>query len=279
MILRLLRDASRAWSKDNASFLGGAVAYHALFSIAPLLLIAIAIAGLIFGEAASENGIVHALEEYIGHEAAMAIQHLVASMRQPRQSLWTSVVGGVILIITACNFFLQLQTGLCQVWVLPPMPTPHFLWGYLRDYLLAFLMVLLNAFFWLAVLLGGSFLGLAVEWLGDQLPAGPAVWRGLQLGINFCLMVMMLVMTWRFLSHGRIPYRKFWIGATVSVVLFMSGRYLFGLYLTYMGRHLVSVFGAASSLVIFLVFVYYSAQILFFGAAIVKVQFRGAPPA
>lgn len=278
-MIRVFRDAVQSWSKDNASFLGAALSYHALFSVAPLLLIAMAVAGLVFGDAASENGIVAALEDYVGHDAAHAVQAMVASMRQPHHSVWASLVGGAVLLITAANFFLQLQTALHLIWNLPPVPMPHFLLGYVRDYLIGLAMVLMTACFWLAVLIGGSSLGYAVTWLGDRLPVRADVWQWLQLGINFVLMTLMLVMTWRFMSHGRIPYRKFWLGAIVTTTLFTVGRLLFELYLNYMGRQLATVFGAASSLVIFLVFVYYSAQILLFGAEVVKAQLHSPPRA
>jgi membrane protein len=278
-MIRVFRDAAQSWSKDNASFLGAALSYHALFSIAPLLLIAIAVAGLVFGDAASENGIVAALEDYVGQDAAHAVQAMVASMRQPHHSIWASLVGGAVLLLTAANFFLQLQTALQLIWNLPPMPTPHFLWGYLRDYLIGLIMVLLTACFWLAVLIGGSTLSYAVTWFGEHLPLRPELWHGAQLAINFILITLMLVMTWRFMSHGRIPYRKFWLGAVVTTTLFTLGRLLFELYLNYMGRHLATVFGAASAVVIFLVFVYYSAQILLFGAEVVKAQCHSPPRA
>lgn len=273
-MIRIFRDAAQSWSRDHASFLGAALAYHALFSVAPLLLIAIAVAGLVFGDAASENGIVSALEDYVGREAAHGLQAMIASMRQPHHSLWASLVGGVVLLITAANFFLQLQTALQLIWELPPVPMPHFLLGYVRDYLIGLIMVLLTACFWVAVLVGGTFLSYAVNWFGNAWSVPVELWLWLQLGINFTLIALMLVLTWRFMSHGRIAYRYFWLGALVSTALLLLGRYLFGLYLGFMGKQLATVFGAASSVVIFLVFVYYSTQILLFGAEIVKAQWQ-----
>jgi membrane protein len=274
-MIRILYQAGLSWSQDRGSYLGAALAYYALFSIAPLLIIAIAGIGLVFGEAETKVKIFHFTRENIGVDGAKAVQELVEQVWRPQTTLWASILGPIILFLTASNFFLQLGTALEMIWDIKPMQHRHWLYGYLKNYVLAFIMVIITGAFWLALFLGDGMVTYLVQYADEALPGGQQLWKYGHYAMFVLLVTGMIMFTFRFLSHGKIPYRKLLLGSLVAAMLFFLGRLLFVWYLTYMGKSLATAFGAASSVVIFLIWVYYSAQIVFLGAEVVKVELRG----
>ena len=270
--LRTIYQAGLSWSADRGSYLGAALAYYALFSIAPLLIIAIATIGLVFGEAEVKIKILNMAKENIGKEGAEAVMGLVEQVWRPQTTLWASILGPVILLLTACNFFLQLGTALEMIWNIKPTQNKHWLYAYIMNYLLSFVMVVLSGAFWLILFLGDGVLIYFRRIVEDKLPGGQELWFWGHTVLYILLTMGMILFTFRFLSHGKIPYRKLWFGSLVAAALFFLGRLFFVWYLTYMGKSLATAFGAASSIVIFLIWVYYSAQIIFFGAEVVKVR-------
>lgn len=271
-LLRTLWNASLAWNEERGSYLGAALAYYALFSIAPLLIIAIASIGLIYGEAEVKLKIFDVAKEHIGADGARAVQELVEHVWRPQTTLWATILGPVILLLTACNFFLQLGTALEMIWDIKPIKDHHWLYGMIKNYLLALLMVVVSGAFWFVLFLGDGVLIYFHQILQDKVPGGERLWLAGHYSLYIVLTFIMIVFTFRSLSHGKIPYRTLWLGALIAAVLFFLGRVLLLWYLKYMGDSLATAFGAASSVVIFLIWVYYSAQIMFFGAAIVKVK-------
>lgn len=271
---RTLWKACLSWGEDRGSYLGAALAYYALFSIAPLLIIAIASIGLVFGEGEVKTKIFTITKEHIGADGAKAVQDLVEQVWRPQTTFWASILGPIILVLTASNFFLQLGTALEMIWAIKPMQDKHWLYGYIKNYILAFVMVVLSGAFWLCLFLGDGLVTYLVQYADEKLPGGQVLWKWSHFGLYVFLAAGMILFTFRFLSHGKIPYRKLWFGALVAAILFFLGRLLFVWYLTYMGKSLATAFGAASSVVIFLIWVYYSAQIVFFGAEVVKVELK-----
>lgn len=271
-ILRTLYQAGLSWSADRGSYLGAALAYYALFSIAPLLIIAIASIGWFVGEAEVKLKIMGMAKENIGLEGADAVMTLVDRLWQPSTTLWASILGPIILVATASNFFLQLGTALEMIWNLKPLQHRHWFSAMLINYLLSFIMVVVSGAFWLVLFLGDGILTYFLNIVEDSLPGGKRIWFWGHTGLYIVLVAGMLLFTFRFLSHGRIPYRFLWLGSLVASLLFFLGRLFFVFYLTQMGTSLATAFGAASSIVIFLIWVYYSAQIIFFGAEVIKVQ-------
>jgi len=267
-MIRNLWRAGREWNNDNASFLGAALAYYSLFSVAPLLMLAIAIAGLVFGSAAAEGRVYEFLEEYVGAESAKAIQKLVLSSTKLSFGSWSSIIASCILIYAAVSLFRQLKTALDIVWKLPPI-VRHGVVGWLHDLLLAVILVAFTGLF-VVFLTTASVVN---AYLAD-LPAihqfGPVAWRSLEFGAVFLLQTLILGFTYRFLSEGRIRYRHIWGGAIVAALLLTLGKSAFSLYLSY--SHFNTIYGAAGSIVVFLVWIYYSAQIVFFGAEVIKVR-------
>lgn len=248
------------------------MAYYALFSIAPLLIIAIASIGFFYSEAEVRLRIFGLAREHIGKEGAEAVMGLVEQVWRPQTTFWASILGPIILLLTASNFFLQLGTALEMIWNIKPTQDKHWLYGMIKNYLLSFLMVVVSGAFWLVLFLGDGILLYFRTILKEKIPGGEQVWQWGHSGLFIVLTSGMILFTFRFLSHGKIPYRKLWFGSLVAGVLFFLGRVFFVWYLTYMGSSLTTAFGAASSIVIFLIWVYYSAQIIFFGAEVVKVR-------
>ncbi|MFO0813493.1 MAG: YihY/virulence factor BrkB family protein [Gemmatales bacterium] len=271
-ILRTLWKACLSWSEDRGSYLGAALAYYALFSIAPLLIIAIASMGLIYDEAEVKANIFNVVQQNIGVDGAKAVQEMVEQVWRPQTTFWASIVGPIILLLTACNFFLQLGTALEMIWNIKPMQDRHWLYAYLKNYALAFLMVVVSGAFWMALFVGDGLLTVFFRKIQLTMPnAELSHWKWAHFGLYILLTTAMILFTFRFLSHGKIPYSRLWFGSLVASLLFFLGRLFLVWYLTYMGKSLATAFGAASSVVIFLIWVYYSAQIIFYGAEVVKV--------
>lgn len=271
-LLRTLWKACISWSEDRGSYLGAALAYYALFSIAPLLIIAIAGIGLIYDEATVKQNIFQVVQENVGEQGAKAVQEMVEQVWRPQTTFWASVIGPIILLLTACNFFLQLGTALEMIWNIKPMQHRHWLYAWIKNYVLALIMVVLSGAFWIALFVGDGLLTVFLRKVQDSAPTLVIThWKWAHYGLYVFLSMLMILFTFRFLCHGRIPYRKLWLGALVAAMLFFLGRLLLVWYLTYMGKSLATAFGAASSVVIFLIWVYYSAQIIFYGAEVVKV--------
>lgn len=271
-ILRTLYQAGLSWGNDRGSYLGAALAYYALFSIAPLLIIAIASIGLVYGEAEVKTKIHVFVQDNVGKEGAEAVMGLVDQVWRPQTTFWASILGPIILLLTACNFFLQLGTALEMIWNIKPTQDKHWLYAYVKNYLLSILMVVVSGAFWLILFLGDGILLYFRAVLKDKIPGGEEVWQWVHSGLFIILSAIMIMFTFRFLCHGKIPYRKLWFGSLIAAILFFLGRVFFVWYLTYMGKSLATAFGATSSIVIFLIWVYYSAQIIFFGAEVVKVR-------
>jgi membrane protein len=264
----LFRDAFKTWRDDRAPRLGAALAYYTIFSIAPLLLIAIVIAGLVFGQAAAEGAIVELLQEQVGVEAAQAIQSMIRSISDPRASLLATAIAIVAMLIGATNFFYQLKDALNTIWGVAPKPEMG-LKVLLIDRLLALAMVGFIGLILLASLFASTLVAALSHAVAGALPSIGPLWQWINAAISFGVITLLFAMIFRILPDVKIAWSDVWIGAAVTSLLFTIGASLLGLYL---GRSSISsVFGAAGSLVVLLVWIYYSAQILLFGAEFTQV--------
>jgi membrane protein len=276
-IVSTLWKAGYYWGKDRASYLGAAIAYNALFSLAPLLILAIGMVGVIYGETEVKQRLISIAQKYIGAQGTQGLEGMVEQFWRPATTLWATIVGFSLLIFAASNFFVQLGTALTMIWNLPTPPQRGWLWPLILSYLFAFAMVIMTGAFVFGIVASDIFFKYLVDRLGDNLPGGAELWDTYAPWLGtVVLLTLMFTLTFRFLSSRMIPYRKLWGGALTAALLFLVGRWLFGLYLHYMGDSLKTAFGASSSLVIFLIWIYYSAQILFFGAEVVKVKLEPA---
>jgi membrane protein len=252
---RLARRAVDAWIEDYAPSMGAALSYYALFSIAPLLLIVIGVAGFFFGEEAARGEIFGQLAALIGAEGARAVEGLVASARKPESGLLAMAVGTALLVTGASTVFGELQNALDRIWRAPAREAAKGWWTLLRSRVLSFGMILGIAF----LLMVSLVLSAAVSALGK--------WWGLHLvdlALSFALTTVLFAMIYKMIPRVRIAWRDVWVGAAATAALFAIGKWLIGLYIGKSSA--ASAFGAAGSLVVLMLWVYYSAQIFLLGA-------------
>lgn len=262
-ILSLLKDTFKAWQAARASRMAAALAYYSLFALAPLLIIALSITGLVFGEQAAEHRLANRIEGLAGAQAAEQIERLVENMDQSASGVWGTVLGVGAMLVGASNLFAQLQGALNRIWRVPP-PAEGGLERLVRRRLLAFGMVLGTGGLLLLTLLVGT----AVRWVTDSFALGGLL-EWLNQLLSFLLTLAAFGLLFKLLPEAPVGWREAWLGALVTALLFAAGRWAISFYL---GRAGVgSAYGAAGSLVVLLVWVYYSAQILLLGAEFTRL--------
>ncbi len=260
----VLCKAANAWIDDHAQSMGAALSYYTVFSIAPLLLIAISVAGLVFGQDAAQGAVVDQLQGLIGQNGAQAIQDLLKNVSRPSSGIFATAVGVVVLVIGATSVFAELQDDLNRIWQVPTREKVSGWWAFLRTRLLSVGMIFAMGFMLLVSLAASAAFDAFAGWSTSAL----AGWEGLAHGVNFVvsfvLTTALFAMIYRFMPQATIEWRDVGIGALVTALLFTAGKTLIVLYI---GKSaLASGFGAAGSLAVLLAWVYYSAQIFLFGA-------------
>jgi membrane protein len=266
----LLKSTFKDWNEDKASRLAAALAYYTAFSVAPMLLIAIAIAGLVFGDEAAQGSIFVQVQGLLGPEAAGTIETAVKNSRQPGASTVSAIIGLVTLVWSASNVFSQLQDALNTIWEVQPKPAG--LVGSLKRRLLPMSMVLGIGFLLLVSLVLSAGLAALGRFFEGLLPGTSALWEVVNFVISFGVITGLFAAIYKLLPDVEIRWSDVWIGAAVTALLFTIGKLLIGLYLG--NASIGSTYGAAGSLLVVLVWVYYSAQILFFGAEFTQVYAR-----
>jgi membrane protein len=267
MMWSLLKEAATEWSEDRAPRLGAALAYYTVFSLVPLLMVVIAIAGFVFGEEAARGEILRQISGLVGEKSGAMIQDMLTNASQPNNGFMGSVIGIGTLLLGASGVFGQLQDALNTVWEVKPKPGRGFM-GLIRDRFLSLVTVVGTGFLLMASLVLSAMLSAMGEALAALLPAPESLLQALNFIISFGVITLLFAMIFKVLPDVKIQWRDVWVGATVTALLFTVGKFLIGLYL---GKtDVASVFGAAGSLVILLVWIYYSAQILLYGAEFTK---------
>ncbi|MGE5523080.1 MAG: YihY/virulence factor BrkB family protein [Rhodospirillaceae bacterium] len=263
-IWTMLKDAFTSWQEDYAPSMGAALSYYTMFSIAPLLLIVIAVTGLVFGEEAARGAIYGQLQGLMGDEGARAIENMVASANKPAQGIVATVAGVATLLFGATTVFGELQSDLDRIWRAPAREKQSGVWTLLRTRLLSFGMILGIAF----LLMVSLVMSAAVAALGELWAPFFGAWEVLAHAVNivvgFGVTTVLFAMIYKFMPRAAVGWHDVWIGAACTALLFTLGRFLIGLYLGKSG--VTSSFGAAGSLVLVMVWVYYSAQIFLLGA-------------
>ena len=268
IILRLLGSALRAWWDDDALRLGASLAFYTLFAIAPILIVATAIAGIVFGAEAVRGEIVGQLEQMFGHPGALAIQDLLEGASQRRSGILATVIGSVAFVVAATGAFLELQGALNTIWRVKPNPG-RYLTAFLIDRLRSFGLVVALGFLLMVSLAVTTALAAVNGWLGRLSPNMPLIWSAFSTLLSLLVTTGMFGLLFRFLPDVQLRWRDVTTGAMVTAVLFTIGQQLIGLYL---GKSTVaSSYGAAGSLMILLLWVYYSCQILLYGAEFTRV--------
>lgn len=260
----MLRQTYDEWSADKAPRLGAALAYYTAFSLAPLLVIAIAVASLVFGERAAQGEIVKQIEGTIGPKAAEAIQDMLKNTHASGGSVLATIVGFVLLFFGASGVFVELQDSLDTVWKVKPKPDRGFL-DVVRDRFLSFTVVLGTGFLLLvSLILSAGLAAVGKFWASDAY-----IWQGVNSLVSFAFVTLLFALIFKLLPDATVAWQDVWIGAALTALLFTVGKYLIGLYLGQGST--ATAFGAAGSLAIILIWVYYSAQILLFGAEFTRV--------
>jgi membrane protein len=262
------KSAAAGFSEDKLPTLSAALAYSTIFSIAPLLIISIAVAGWAFGDKASTGEIFRTLSGLIGEKGAQSIQSMVESAStHPGTGTFATIAGILVLLIGASGVFGQLQDSLNLIWRVQPVPGRS-LATILHQRLLSLSMVMVIAFLLLIALIISAVLAALGKYLGGILPMHAAVWQAVNFAFSFLVVTLLFAAIYKVLPDVHLAWGDVWRGALITALLFTLGKSLIGLYL---GRSSVtSSFGAAGSLVVVLLWVYYSSVILFFGAEITR---------
>ena len=259
----LIKAAASSWVDDYAQSMGAALAYYTMFSIAPLLLIVISIAGLIFGVEAARGEIVGQLQGLMGQQGAEAVQGLLESVNKPAESVTATLVGGILLLIGATTVFGELQDALDRIWRAPKRNKSG-IWSLMRARLLSFGMIMGIGFLLMVSLVASAALAALGKLWGPLLRDWEILANVLNFLVSFALTTTVFAMIYKIMPRVKVDWADVWIGAAVTALLFTIGKFLIGLYIGRSG--VTSGFGAAGSLVVVLVWVYYSAQIFLMGA-------------
>jgi len=271
-IWSLSKDTFASWNNDYAQSMGAALAYYTMFSIAPLLLIVISVAGLIFGEEAARGEIFGQLHGIMGQEGAIAVQGLLESVNKPEQGIAATIIGIVLLVVGATTVFSELQNALDRIWHAPGRDKSKGIWAMLRSRLLSIGMILGIGFLMMVSLVFHAVLTALGKWWGPVFGEWVLVANIANTFLSFAMTTFLFAMIYKTMPRADIQWRDVWIGASVTAILFTVGKFLIGLYIGKSG--VTSGFGAAGSLVVVLIWVYYSAQIFLMGAEFTWVYAR-----
>jgi membrane protein len=268
-IWQFLKTTINEWVEAEPFQLAAALSYYTLFSLAPLLLIAIGVAGFVFGREAAQNQIVETLQGMIGQDSAQTVQEMIqASNEKPKTGMLSTIIGFVALLFGAGGVVGQLQTSLNKMWEVTPKPGQG-ISGFLRQRFFSFAMVLAIGFLLLVSLvvtaLLSSFTTLISSFLGDATFVAHAI----DILVSFGFVTLLFALIYKYVPDVEIQWRDVWVGAALTSILFTIGKYLIGLYIGTSG--VSSTFGAAGSLITILVWVYYSSLIFFLGAEFTRV--------
>ncbi len=268
----LIKGAVTAWIEDYAPSMGAALSYYTVFSLAPVLLIVISVAGLVFGAEAARGEIFGQLRGLMGTDAAKAIEDILTSVSKPTEGITATVIGLVLLFIGATTVFGELQDALDRIWRAPARDKTSGLWGLLRARLLSFGMILGVAFLLIVSLVLSAATAALGKWWSGAFGSWEVLAQFVNFLVGFVFTMVGFAMIYKIMPRVRIRWHDVWLGAAVTALLFTVGRFLIGLYIGKSG--IASGFGAAGSLIIIFVWVYYSAQIFLLGAEFTWVYAR-----
>ena len=267
----LARETMSSWSDDYAASMGAALAYYTMFSIAPLLLIVISLAGLFFGEQAARGEILDQLEGLMGVEGAHAVQALLASVNEPKAGILATLFGVGALVIGATTVIGELQNALDRIWRAPRRTDQGGIAKWIHSRLTSLGMIMGIGFLLMVSLLASAALAAVQRWFGRWIALGGLA-SAVDFVVSFGFITVAFAMIYKLVPRVRVEWRDVWIGAVVTSLLFTVGKMAIGLYI---GRSAVaSTFGAAASLVAMVVWVYWSAQIFLLGAEFTWVYAR-----
>ncbi len=259
------------WEQDNVSRLAAALSCYALLSIAPLGIMSVAVAGLVFGQEAARGHIAAEIGSIVGSEAARAIELIVANSARNSGGILGAVLGIVVLILGASGVFVELQSAMNTIWKVAPKPGQGVI-TFIRHRMLSFAMVLAVAFLLLVSLIVNAALSAIGKFFGEYLPVGEVIWQVAYGAVSFVITAGLFALIFKVLPDIEVAWGDVWPGAFVTAFLFTIGKVLLALYIG--ESSVTSSFGAAGSLVALVIWVYYSSQIVFLGAELAEVYSR-----
>lgn len=269
----LFRRTVDAWTEDKVPRHGAALAYYTGLSLLPLLIVIMAIIGLIFGQEAAQGYIIQQMRDLLGPQGGDAIQDMIRRADQPDTGLMATILGTATLLFAASGVFAQLQDSLNTIWGVGPKPGRG-IWGILRDRFISFSALLGTGFLLLVSLVLSAGLAALGKWYGRWLPLPELVLQAMDLALSLVVLTGLFAMMFKVLPDAKMAWRDVWMGAALTAVLFTLGKFVIGLYL---GKSdIASPYGTAGSMIVLLVWVYYSAQILLFGAEFTQIHANAA---
>ena len=275
---RLLLTAAKGWSGDNVPRLGASLAYYTLFSIAPVLIIAIAIAGFVFGEEAVRGEIAMQLTGVVGKDGAAVVQDLVENASRPGRGAFALTVGSITFLLAATGVFLEMQYALNTIFRVKQKANGH-ISAFVKARLRSFGLVISIGFVLLVSLAVSAGLSALTKLFGEGAAGTALFWQAVNIVVSFAVITMLFAVIYRFLPDVKLLWRDVWVGSAMTALLFTVGKQLLALYLG--NSSTTSSYGAAGSVIVVLLWVYYSAQIILFGAELTRVyteRVHGPPP-
>ena len=262
----LFQESISAWSRHNDTRLGASLAFYTLFSLAPLLLVAVSIGGLVFGREAAEGQILNQIAGLIGTQGASGVQALLAGARNPQHGIVATVLGLITLLFGASGVLLELRGALNTIWEVPPSTTSGLrsVLQIVRDRLLSFALVLAVGFLLLVSLIVNAGIAAVGAFFTGALPIPEVVLQLINLAISLIISTGLFAAIYKLVPEPHLEWRDVFFGSVVTAILFSVGKFLIGLYL---GKAtLTSTYGAAASVILLILWVYYSGQVFFLGA-------------
>jgi len=267
-LIPLFKETFAEWGKHKSARLAAAIAYYTVFSIAPLLVIVIAIAGLVFGHEAARGHILGQIQGLVGQQSGQQIQGMIAAANKPKSGIVAGLLGLIALIFGASGLIIQLQDALNTIWDVEESNTGGFM-AMVRKRILSFSMILGLAFLLIVSLVVSAALSAINTYTTKLLPALAYLLQAANLIFDLAILTLLFAVIYKYLPEAKITWRDVWVGSAITAVLFVAGQFLITLYLGKMNAS--SPYGDAGSLIIILLWVYYSAQLLLFGAEFTKV--------
>ena len=266
-IWTILKQTANDWMDDKAPRLGAALAFYSVLSLAPLLVIILAIAGAFFGEEAARGEIVDQFRGMVGVRGAEAIEDLIVHSQHREDGILAATLGAITLLFGASGVFGELQDSLNTIWDVKPKPGRGIA-NMLRERFLSFAMVLGTAFLLIVSLVINATLAGAAKYMSGFLDGYDGIWSLAETAVSFGIITVLFALIFKMVPDVQIGWKDTWLGATVTALLFTLGKTVLGLYLGRSG--IASTYGAAGSLVVLVIWIYYSAQILYFGAELTQ---------
>jgi membrane protein len=267
---KIFAHAGGLWLERNAFTHAGSLAFYTLFSMAPIVIIAVAVAGILFGEEAARGEIVAQLEAFVGREGARAVEDAVSRSRIEVAGIFPTLAGVAALMVGATTVFAQMQTSLNSIWGVIAKPQRSGILVFLKSRILSLAIVLTIGFILLVSLLLSVALRAIIRYAEYWIPLHGALLTGAELLLSLVVITLLFAVIFKVLPDVHVAWQDVWTGAAITAAMFIVGRHLIALYLAYAAPG--STYGAAGSLVLILLWVYYSSLILLFGAAFTKAR-------